>query len=76
MMKTIQQHFIESDVDDLISRYNNKDKKPEEKKEEENKEPEIPLIERINKTLIQLLQLKPEVMTKYGNEFFRRSPKL
>ena len=64
--------FLKLFCDDLISRYNNKDKKPEEKKEEENKEPEIPLIERINKTLIQLLQLKPEVMTKYGNEFFSK----
>ena len=64
--------FLKLFCDDLISRYNNKDKKPEEKKEEENKEPEIPLIERINKTLIQLLQLKPEVMSKYGNEFFSK----
>ena len=43
--------FLKLFCDDLISRYNNKDKKPEEKKEEENKEPEIPLIERINKNL-------------------------
>ena len=53
----------------------NKPKKPKPKKKEEekkeddkSKEPEIPVMERINKTLLHVLQLKPSVMLKYGSE--------
>ena len=72
--------FLKVFLDDLVTRFKNKDKpkepeKPEEPKKEEekkNKEPELPIIERINKTLLQILQLKPSVMLKYGSELLEK----
>ena len=72
--------FLKVFLDDLVTRFKNKDKpkepeKPEETKKEEekkNKEPELPIIERINKTLLQILQLKPSVMLKYGSELLEK----
>ena len=62
--------FLKLFVEDLGTRLKNKDKPIELKKEDTKlKEPEMPVMERINKSLIQLLQLKPAVMLKYGNEF-------
>ena len=69
--------FLKIFFDDLVKRFKNKDKpkepepdKKEEEKKEDNKpkEPEIPVMERINKTLLHVLQLKPSVMLKYGSE--------
>ena len=69
--------FLKTFFDDLVKRFKNKDKpkepepeKKEEEKKEDNKpkEPEIPVMERINKTLLHVLQLKPSVMLKYGSE--------
>ena len=68
--------FLKVFFDDLVTRFKNKDKPKEPQKEEDKtkedekkpKEPEIPIMERINKSLLQLLQLKPNVMIKYGNE--------
>ena len=64
--------FLKLFFDDLVQRFKNKDKpkEPETEKKEENKskEPEIPVMERINKTILHVLQLKPSVMTKYGSE--------
>ena len=69
--------FLKTFFDDLVKRFKNKDKpkepepekKEEEKKEDDkSKEPEIPVMERINKTLLHVLQLKPSVMLKYGSE--------
>ena len=68
--------FLKIFFDDLVTRYKNKDKPVEPKKEEEQKkeedkkqkEPELPVMERINKSLLQVLQLKPSVMLKYGSE--------
>ena len=69
--------FLKIFFDDLVKRFKNKDKpkepepekKEEEKKEDDkSKEPEIPVMERINKTLLHVLQLKPSVMLKYGSE--------
>ena len=64
--------FFKVFFDDLVTKFKNKDKPLESKKEEENKpkEPEMPLMERINKSLFQVLQLKPAAMTKFGIEFF------
>lgn len=59
--------FLKVFFDDLVTRYKNKDK-PVEPKKEEAKEPELPVMERINKSLLQVLQLKPAVMLKYGSE--------
>ena len=72
--------FIKLFFDDLVTRFKNKDKleelqkEQEPKKEEENKpkEPELPIIERINKSILQVLQLKPSVMIKYGNELLEK----
>ena len=73
--------FLKVFLDDLVTRFKNKDKpkepeKPEEPKKEEeekkNKEPELPIIERINKSLLQILQLKPSVMLKYGSELLEK----
>ena len=65
--------FLKIFCDDLLSRLtdnnyikNNKD----------IKEPEMPVMERINKTLIQLLQLKPTVIAKYGSELLDKIWKL
>ena len=57
--------FLKIFCDDLTSRL-----KGDNTEDENNivKEPEMPIMERINKTLIQLLQLKPAVLTKYGSE--------
>jgi len=59
--------FLKVFFDDLVSRYKNKEK-PAEPQKEEAKEPELPVMERINKSLLQVLQLKPAVMIKYGSE--------
>ena len=59
--------FLKVFFDDLVTRYKNKDK-PAEPPKEEAKEPELPVMERINKSLLQVLQLKPAVMLKYGSE--------
>ena len=73
--------FIKTFFDDLVQRFKNKDKpkeseteKKEEEKNEDNKpkEPEIPLMERINKTLLHVLQLKPSVMLRYGSELLEK----
>ena len=59
--------FLKVFFDDLVTRYKNKDK-PAEPPKEEAKEPELPVMERINKSLLQVLQLKPAVVIKYGSE--------
>ena len=59
--------FLKVFFDDLVTRYKNKDK-PSEPPKEEAKEPELPVMERINKSLLQVLQLKPAVVIKYGSE--------
>ena len=73
--------FIKTFFDDLVQRFKNKDKpkeseteKKEEEKKEDNKpkEPEIPIMERINKTLLHVLQLKPSVMLRYGSELLEK----
>ena len=72
--------FIKVFLDDLVTRFKNKDKpkesqKPDEPTKEEekkNNEPELPIIERINKSLLQILQLKPSVMLKYGSELLEK----
>ena len=62
--------FLKLFVEDLGTRLKNKDKPKEAKNEDPKlKEPELPVMERINKSLIHLLQLKPAVMLKYGSEF-------
>ena len=57
--------FLKIFCDDLTSRL-----KGDNTEDQNNiaKEPEMPIMERINKTLIQLLQLKPAVLSKYGSE--------
>jgi hypothetical protein len=61
--------FLKTFFDDLATRYKNKDKPQEPPKEgEQKKEEEIPVMERINKSLLQVLQLKPAVMLRYGSE--------
>ena len=59
--------FLKVFFDDLVKRYKSKEK-PAEPTKEEAKEPELPIMERINKSLLQVLQLKPAVMLKYGSE--------
>jgi len=59
--------FLKVFFDDLVTRYKNKEK-PAEPQKEDAKEPELPVMERINKSLLQVLQLKPAVMLKYGSE--------
>jgi hypothetical protein len=59
--------FLKVFFDDLVTRYKNKDK-PAEPPKENAKEPELPVMERINKSLLQVLQLKPAVVIKYGSE--------
>ena len=62
--------FLKLFIEDLGTRLKNKDKPIKSKKEDiKLKEPELPIMERINKSLIYLLQLKPSVMLKYGSEF-------
>ena len=65
--------FLKIFCDDLVSRLTNKDYI---KNNKDIKEPEMPVMERINKTLIQLLQLKPTVITKYGSELLDKIWKL
>ena len=70
--------FLKVFFDDLVTKFKNKDKPKEPEKEKENepkkedenkkKEEEIPIMERINKSLLQVLQLKPNAMIKYGSE--------
>ncbi len=62
--------FFKAFFDDLIIKYSNKDN-PQPKKEEQ-KEPELPILERINKSLIQVLQIKPNAMMKYGIELLEK----
>ena len=57
--------FIKIFCDDLVQRFKQKEKYVINK---DLKEPELPLMERINKSLIQIIQLKPAVMIKYGSE--------
>ncbi len=65
--------FLKVFFDDLVTRYKNRDKPVEPPKEgEQKKEEEIPVMERINKSLIQVLQLKPAVMLKYGSELLEK----
>ena len=72
--------FLKVFLDDLVSRFKNKDKPKEPEKQEEpkkeddnkNKEPELPVMERINKSLLHILQLKPSVMLKYGSELLEK----
>ena len=65
--------FLKIFCDDLISRLTDKDYL---KNTKDIKEPDMPIMERINKTLIQLLQLKPTVITKYGSELLDKIWKL
>ena len=65
--------FLKIFCDDLISRLTDKDYI---KNTKDIKEPDMPIMERINKTLIQLLQLKPTVITKYGSELLDKIWKL
>ena len=65
--------FLKLFCDDLLSRLTDKDYL---KNNKDIKEPEMPVMERINKTLIQLLQLKPTVIVKYGSELLDKIWKL
>ena len=65
--------FLKLFCDDLLSRLTDKDYI---KNNKDIKEPEMPVMERINKTLIQLLQLKPTVIVKYGSELLDKIWKL
>ena len=65
--------FLKIFCDDLLSRLTDNDYI---KNNKDIKEPEMPVMERINKTLIQLLQLKPTVIVKYGSELFDKIWKL
>ena len=60
-------NFLKAFCDDLISRL-----KGDTKNNKDIKEPEMPIIERINKSLIHLLQLKSAVINKYGKELFSK----
>jgi len=60
-------NFLKAFCDDLISRL-----KGDTKNNKDIKEPEIPIMERINKSLIHLLQLKSAVINKYGKELFSK----
>ena len=65
--------FLKLFFDDLIERFKNKNKPEEPKKEEDQpKEPEIPVMERINKTLLEVLQLKPNAMMKFGIQLLEK----
>ena len=65
--------FLKVFFDDLVKRFKNKDSPKEPEKEgEQKKEEEIPVMERINKSLLQVLQLKPTVMLKYGSELLEK----
>ena len=65
--------FLKIFCDDLFSRLTDNDYI---KNNKDIKEPEMPVMERINKTLIQLLQLKPTVIAKYGSELLDKIWKL
>ena len=65
--------FLKIFCDDLLSRLTDNDYI---KNNKDIKEPEMPIMERINKTLIQLLQLKPTVIAKYGSELLDKIWKL
>ncbi len=65
--------FLKIFCDDLLSRLTDNDYL---KNNKDIKEPEMPVMERINKTLIQLLQLKPTVIAKYGSELLDKIWKL
>ena len=65
--------FLKIFCDDLLSRLTDNDYI---KNNKDIKEPEMPVMERINKTLIQLLQLKPTVIAKYGSELLDKIWKL
>ena len=60
-------NFLKAFCDDLISRL-----KGDTKNNKDIKEPEMPIMERINKSLIHLLQLKSAVISKYGKELFSK----
>ena len=60
-------NFLKAFCDDLISRL-----KGDTKNNKDIKEPEMPILERINKSLIHLLQLKSAVINKYGKELFSK----
>ena len=60
--------FLKIFCDDLISKLKENKANNTIYKNEETKEPEIPLMERVNKTLFNLLQLKPAVISKYGSD--------
>ena len=60
--------FIKIFCDDLTSKFKGKNINDDKNKPPETKEPEIPIIQKINKTLINLLQLKSTVIQKYGGE--------
>ena len=60
-------NFLKAFCDDLISRL-----KGDTKNNKDIKEPEMPILERINKSLIHLLQLKSAVISKYGKELFSK----
>ena len=60
-------NFLKAFCDDLISRL-----KGDTKNNKDIKEPEMPIMERINKSLIHLLQLKSAVINKYGKELFSK----
>ena len=53
--------------DDLLITFKNKDKPKNQPKEEE-----LPIMERINKSFIEILQLKPAVMLKYGYKLLEK----
>ena len=57
--------FLKIFCDDLNMRLKDKNYI---KNNKDIKEPEMPVMERINKTLINLLQLKPSVISRYGSE--------
>ena len=56
--------FLKIFCDDLTDKFKGKNIN----ETTETKEQEMPIMERINKTLINLLQLKSSVITKYGSE--------
>ena len=60
-------NFLKAFCDDLISRL-----KGDTKNNKDIKEPEMPIMERINKSIIHLLQLKSAVINKYGKELFSK----
>ena len=65
--------YLKKFFDDLVIRIKNKDKPKDPPKEgDEKKEEDLPIIERINKSLLQVLQLKPAVMMKYGIIFLEK----